>query len=291
MPTINITDKKIPICKGFIEKLDLMIDRVERKNPKLDAIFQNEGLMGMGKTTLSCLEGYYIHYKTGRPFSDKNVFLNVKDAIKFAKSTEKQIIIYDEPAFAGLKTDWRNKIQKYLMILIMTARKKRHFTIFNFTRFYKFNEFIAVDAQLGMAHLYEMRTQPRPALAYIPRAFLESLYNDAVKKHQRNYFKYTLFTGLFGDVLNPDKKYNILDIFDTEAYEKKKDEAIMNIGVNEKEKYREELHKLKYKITQLKPPIKTKIELAKQLGINYSQFTNWKKYKDTENEENIETSM
>jgi len=284
MPTIYVTDKKIPICKAFIEKIDLMIDRVEKKNPKLDAIFQNEGMMGLGKTTLSCLEGYYVHYKTGRPFSEKNLFFDVKEAINFAKKSEKQIIIYDEPAFFGLKTDWRSKIQRDLMILIMTARKKRHFTIFNFARFYKFNEFIAVDAQLGMAHLYERRDKPgHPALAYIPRIYLESLYNDALKKHQRNYFKYTLFTGIFGDVLNPDKKYNILDVFNLEAYEKKKDEAIARIGVDEKSKYKEELHKLKYKITQLKPPIKTKTELAKQLGINYNQFTRWKKYGNTKN--------
>jgi len=280
MPTIYVTDKRIPICKAFIEKIDLMIDRVERKNPKLDAIFQNEGLMGLGKTTLSCLEGYYVHYKTGRPFSEKNLFFDAKEAINFAKKTEKQIIIYDEPAFVGLKSDWRNKIQRDLIILIMTARKKRHFTIFNFTRFYKFNEFIAVDAQLGMAHLYERRDILKPALAYIPRLYLEPLYNDAIKKHQRNYFKYALFTGEFGDVLNPDRKYNILDVFDIEAYEKKKDEAIMKIGQEDKNVLKEELKQLKYKITQLKPPIKTKTELAKQLGINRNQLVRWKKYKD-----------
>ncbi len=278
MPTIYVTDKKIPICKAFIEKIDLMIDRVERKNPKLDAIFQNEGLMGLGKTTLSCLEGYYVSYKTGRPFSDKNVFLDVKEAINFAKNTEKQIIIYDEPAFAGLKTDWRNKLQRDLMILIMTARKKRHFTIFNFTRFYKFNEFIAVDAQLGMAHLYERRDKPYPALAYIPRAFLESLYNDAVKRHYRNYFKYTLFTGEFGDVLNPDRKYNILDVFDIEAYEKKKDEAISKIGEDRKEKDKQEARLLKKKLGSIKKfPIESREEFAELLGIHPQTLYKWEK--------------
>ena len=163
----------------------------------------------------------------------------------------------------------------------MTARKKRHFTIFNFARFYRFNEFIAVDAQLGMAHLYERRDMPGyPALAYIPRSYLESLYNDALKKHQRNYFKYTLFTGEFGDVLNPERKYNILDVFDIEAYEKKKDEAILRIGIDEKNLYKKEVHKLKYKISQLKLPINTKTELAKQLGINYRQLPRWAKYKN-----------
>ena len=278
MPTIKITDKKIPVCEGFVEKLDLMIDRVERKNPKLDAIFQNEGLMGLGKTTLSCLEGYYVHWKTGRPFSDKNVFFDVKEAIKFAKSTEKQIIIFDEPAFFGLKTDWRSKLQKDLIILIMTARKKRHFTIFNFVRFYKFNEFIAVDAQLGMAHLYERKDKPYPALAYIPRKFLEQLYNDAVRKHQRNYFKYTLFTGEFGDVLNPEKEYNILDVFDIEAYEKRKDEAIMKIGIDEKKLDRQREKILKKKIASIKDfPVESMEDLANRLGVTKKTLYEWRK--------------
>jgi hypothetical protein len=35
-----------------------------------------------------------------------------------------------------------------------------------------------------------------------------------LSKHKRNYFKYSIFTGEFPDVLNPEKSYNILDIFD-----------------------------------------------------------------------------
>lgn len=230
MVTVYLTDKKIPFNELFIKKLDLMIERIIQKNPKLDAVFQNEGGEGLGKTTFSAAQGYYISYKTGIPFSEKNMFVDLKKAIDFAKDTEHQIIIFDEPAKGLLKMQWRNQIQQQILELLMIARKKRHFLIFNFVKFYKFNEYIVVDRCLGMAHLYERRDRKGYAFAYIPRDRLEDLYNDAIKKHQRNYFKYSVFTGEFPDVLNPDKEYNILDSFDIQAYEKEKDRVISTIG-------------------------------------------------------------
>lgn len=232
MTTVYLTDKKIPYDEALIGKLDLMIKRVMQKNPKQDAVFQNEGGEGLGKTTISVAEGYYISYKTGRSFSEKNVFPDLKKAIDFAKSTEEQIIIFDEPARGALKVQWRNQVQQYLVELLMLARKKRHFVIFNFVKFYKFNEYIVVDRCLGMCHLYERRDGKGYAYAYIPKDSLENLYNDAIKKHQRNYFKYAIFTGEFPDVLNPEKSYNILDSFDKDSYEKEKDRVIASIGDN-----------------------------------------------------------
>lgn len=230
MVTVYETDKKIPFNREFIRKMDLMIERITQKNPKLDAVFQNEGGEGLGKTTFSVAQGYYISYKTGIPFSEKNVFLDIKKAIDFAKDTEKQIIVFDEPAKGVLKMQWRTQLQQNLIELLMLSRKKRHFMIFNFVKFYKFNEYIVVDRCLGMAHLYERRDRKGYAFAYIPRSRLEDLYNDAIKKHQRNYFKHSVFTGEFPDVLNPDKKYNLLDKFDFKSYDKEKDRVISSIG-------------------------------------------------------------
>lgn len=240
MVTVYETDKKIPFNKGFIQKTDLMIERITQKNPKLDAVFQFEGGEGLGKTSFSVAQGYYISYKTGIPFSEKNVFLDLKKAIDFAKSTEKQIIIFDEPAKGVLKMQWRSQIQQDLIELLMLSRKKRHFLIFNFVKFYKFNEYIVVDRCLGMSHLYERKDKKGYAFAYIPRGNLENLYNDAIKKHQRNYFKYCIFTGEFPDVLNPEKKYNILDKFDYEAYDKEKDRVISSIGRKEEDEVPDE---------------------------------------------------
>ena len=69
MVTVYLTDKKIPFNRAFIQKLDLMIERTTQKNPKLDAVFQNEGGEGLGKTTFSVAQGYYIAWKTNKSFS------------------------------------------------------------------------------------------------------------------------------------------------------------------------------------------------------------------------------
>jgi len=280
MVTVYLTEKKIPYNEAFIKKLDLMIERITQKNPKLDAVFQNEGGEGLGKTTFSIAQAYYISKKTGLPFNEKNVFPSVRKALEFAKNTEKQIIIFDEPARGALKAKWRNKLQQDLIELLMVARKKRHFIIFNFVKFYKFNEYIVVDRCLGMAHLYERRDKKGYAFAYIPRDKLQDLYNDAIKKHQRNYFKYSIFTGEFPDVLNPDKKYNILDEFDIEVYEKEKDRVITSIGREDSDeevvsKDREELLKLKKKIGMIKGKKITRTELAKNLGLNPDTLRIW----------------
>jgi hypothetical protein len=287
MVTVYLTDKKIPFNKEFIEKLDLMIERITQKNPKLDAVFQNEGGEGLGKTTYSVAQGYYIAWKTKRSFSERNVFTDVKKAVDFAKTTESQIIIFDEPAKAVLKTKWRGILQQNLIELLMLSRKKRHFIIFNFVKFYKFNEYIVVDRCLGMAHLYERKDRKGYAFAYIPRGYLEDLYNDAIKKHQRNYFKYSIFTGEFPDVLNPEKEYNILDKFDFNAYDKEKDRVIRSIGTIDSvttNKDRLELLKLKNKVGKLKCPIKTKEELAEKMGITTVTLWSWGNIKEKEND-------
>jgi hypothetical protein len=270
MVTVYETDKKIPFNREFIRKMDLMIERITQKNPKLDAVFQNEGGEGLGKTTFSVAQGYYISYKTGIPFSEKNVFLDIKKAIDFAKDTEKQIIIFDEPAKGVLKMQWRTQLQQNLIELLMLSRKKRHFMIFNFVKFYKFNEYIVVDRCLGMAHLYERRDRKGYAFAYIPRSRLEDLYNDAVKKHQRNYFKHSVFTGEFPDVLNPDKKYNLLDKFDYEAYDKEKDRVISSIGEQKPEEKVIDERAIRVKIVQeMKKncPKLTFKQLSEMLGV------------------------
>lgn len=296
MVTVYLTDKKIPFNKMFIEKLDLMIDRVMQKNPKLDAVFENEGGEGLGKTSFSVAQAYYISWKTGKPFSEKNIFADVSKAIKFAQETEGQIIIFDEPAKGVLKAQWRNKLQQDLIQLLMLARKKRHFIIFNFVKFYKFNEYIVVDRCLGMAHLYERKDKKGYAFTYIPRGYLESLYNDAIKKHQRNYFKYGIFSGEFPDVLNPEKEYNLLDKINIDAYEKEKDKAIATIGSNDNERtspVRKELNKLKILLSNAKFPIKNKRDLSEKLGYHRVTVCKWAKLPldDDNNNDNNEEAL
>jgi hypothetical protein len=76
-----------------------------------------------------------------------------------------------------------------------------------------------------------------------------------------------------------------------DIYEREKDKAIVSIGSKEDKerdnKEAKELKELKYKIGLVKPPIKTKIELAKQLGLSVDTLLNWvKKYQKPEDKHN-----
>ncbi|HEY0088234.1 MAG TPA: hypothetical protein VGB37_05285 [Candidatus Lokiarchaeia archaeon] len=276
MVTLRITDKKIPLDSSLVQKFDLLIDRITRKKPKSDSVITVEGAEGIGKTTMSILIAYYVHHITGKPFSDKNVFSETKEAIEFAQNTEEQIIIFDEPALDVLSAEWWKEVQKDLIKLLMLSRKKRHFMIFNITKFYKFPEYLVVDRASCMVHLYENQSQGRPYFAYIGKDFLENLYNDFRRKRERNYRKYSLFTSHFPDVLDPEMSYNILDHFNLEEYEKRKDKAILSIG----KKFKNPDKELKRKLANIKiergKPIMSQKELAKRLGIPLSTIKSWK---------------
>ena len=262
-----------------------MIARVTKKNPKQDAVLQVEGPEGSGKTTMSIGIAYYISLRTGRPFSEQNVFFDTKKALDFAQNTEAQIIIFDEPALDVLSSQWWKDVQQDLIQLLMLCRKKRHFIIFNFTKFYKFSEYIVVDRSVGMIHLYERKDKEGEyAFRYIPRDRLEALYNDYRYKKIRNYFKYGIFTGEFADILNPDRRYNILDLFNVAYYESEKDKAIKSIG-NKKNDWK---INMQYKLSRLKYPIYTQQEFCNQIKIHRATINRWKNKQDDDENDTLE---
>lgn len=273
MATIHITDKKVPYDAYLLQKLELMIKRVTQKSPKQDAVLQIEGPEGSGKTTMAIGIAYYVSLRTGRAFNEKNVFFDTKKALEFAQNTEDQIIIFDEPALDVLSSQWWKETQQNLIQLLMLFRKKRHFLIFNFTKFYKFSEYIVVDRSVGMIHLYERRDKAgQYAFTYIPQASLEYLYNDYRYKKQRNYFKYGIFTGEFADILNPDRDYNILDKFNVTYYEAEKDKAIKSIGSTKNNKLKE----LQARISRVKFPIYTQEQFCELTKIPDRTLRRWK---------------
>jgi hypothetical protein len=289
MATVHVTDKKIGIPESLYKKISLLIKRCVRDKPKSDSLINVEGEEGIGKTTFSAMIGYIVHCETGRPFSEKNMFFDVKKAVEFAKSTNNQIIIFDEPATDLLSAEWWKDTQKNLIRLLMMARKKRHFMIFNLTKFYKFAEYVVVDRARCMIRIYSRGEEPQPRFMYIKRKYLEALYNDYRYKKKRNYVKYAKVSGkirgTFPDVFDKTKPYNILDTFSLETYEKEKDKAIMSIGSNEvKKKEKKEVHKLKKQIATLECPIKNKTDMAQKMGIALRTLLRWVKIEDDEDD-------
>lgn len=233
-----VTRFKYPLEPNLVKKIDLMIQRCNGDRGKKDNVLICEGDEGEGKTTLSIAIAYYVSEQTGREFSEKNVFFDINKLMEYAQSTEGKIIIWDEPAFQALSTDWATEAVRNITRLLMTARKKRHFFIFNLTKFYKFNEYIVVDRPMGFIHVYSRNNREAGRFIYIRKKFLEDLWRDYKISKKRSYKIYgsKKVRGTFPDILNPDYANNVLSEFDMDAYESKKDEAIASIGKKKENK-------------------------------------------------------
>lgn len=270
---VLVTNLQYYMDKALKAKIDLMIDRCTRPNPKRDAVLLIEGGEGEGKTNMAFQIAYLVSYETGRPFSNDNVFFRAEDVLKFAQNTEKQIIVYDEPALDMMSSEWWKKEQINLVKLLMTARKKRHFIIFNITKFYKFNEYIVVDRALGMVHVYSRNEIEPGRFVYIKKKNIEHLFLKYKSSKKRLYKKFYSLHGTFPDFVD--------GILDLEKYEKDKDAAIMSIGVESKvHPDKQALWALKKKIGLIRDwPVTSKADLARRIGLRGETLIGWSKLK------------
>lgn len=282
---MKVTDLDYPIEDRLLKKLDLMIARCVQEHPEKDAVIINEGGEGEGKTNTSCVEAYYVKYKTGR---DVHLFFRLEPLINFAKSTEKKIIIWDEPSLDSLSADNLTTLNRDLTRLLMTARKKRHFLIINMTKFWKFNEYIVVERALGLVHMYSRREIDPGRFVYIPKKHLEELYTTFKSKRKRLYKSLSTLRGTFPDIMKkhfdrmgfhvnniPNATYTI--------YDQEKDKAIHSIGDTEKKSKKEtkiekSLEELRYKVAMLaKKRIIPIEEMANIMDIGSNRIREWAK--------------
>lgn len=268
-----------PIDDRLIQKVDLMVARCVQKNPKRDAVLIVEGAEGEGKTTMSIGIAYYVSKVTGRKFGAENIYFDVQDMIKFLQSTEEQIVIWDEPALQAMAKDHQSPVVKDLERLLMMARKKRHFIIFNIAYFNKFSDYIVWQRPLGMIHVYSRDEVQAGRFVYIRKKNLETLMRIWRSKKQRAYKMLYSFMGTFPDILNSDYKNNVLSAFDNALYESNKDKAILKIGTTTKgdksNVYKDKYHKLIAKIATI--PEFNKETIANHLGINRATVFRWAK--------------
>jgi len=271
-----VTKFNYPMEKNLVAKLDLMIDRCQTIKAKKDAVLIVEGKEGEGKTTFAVAISYYVADKTGRSFGSENVFFDAQKMLDFAKNTEGQIIVWDEPALQALSTDWAKQVVQDITRLVMTARKKRHFIIINLTKFFKFPEYIVVDRAVGLIHVYSRNNIETGRFMFIRAKNLENLWRDYRFKKKRNYKKWAeknIF-GTFPDVLNENYKNNVLADFDMDDYERKKDEAISTIGNKEASKESRNSKICKYLMAFIVKNGTTQAKLAEFLSKNEIEITN-----------------
>jgi len=288
-----ITDGEIHYAleNKLVKKLDLMINRVMRTKQKQNAYIENHGSTGEGKTNTALIEAHYVKMKTKR---DVHLFFRLSNLIEFAKTTEKKIIIWDEPSLDSLSTDQMKVLNRDLLRLINTARKKRHFIIINFTKFWRFPQDIVVDTCLGMVHMHSRGGNEPGRFLYIRQKNLESLWNAYAKYGKREFAKFKSFGGKMPEIIerilpSGERCFDKLDFWientphaTYDDYERLKDEAIASIGIHrEKETKKEE--KLKLDLTKVrfvlaglvKQKVLTTKQVADLVGVNKGRVVDW----------------
>lgn len=282
--------------KKLYAKIFTMSQRITKKHPVLDACLVNSGYEGDGKTNTSLIEAIIAQKLIGTSI---HLFFKTSSCIDFAKKTEKKIIILDEPSFETLSTDSSSNLSKDFLRLTSTMRKKRHFFIINFAKFWKFPEFLVIDRALGMVHM-DSKNGKRPGrFVYIRKKRLEDLWNGKKKSNKLLFTKVKAFGGQL--------PYLMEDIFDRfniqvesvhnasmEDYDREKDRAIESIGEEKKEKKVNKVQAGIDKRTKLlrkrvallwKKGKFTKIELAKHLGVKTNRLSEWAQLDVDENNE------
>lgn len=272
-----VDGREYALEKKLIKKLNRTVKGVTQKNPKEDSLWINEGKEGKGKTNSSIIEGAYFKAKTKR---DVHLFFRLEPLIDFALSSFKKIIIWDEPALDSLSTDQLNKRNKDMQRFFMTVRKRQHIFIVNYTKFWKFPEYIVVDRANSLLHMSEKKIG---RFVYVRMKRLEFLWNEYRTKHKRAYIKASTFGGRMPHFM--EREFDNLGFYvnniknaTLEDYEEQKDISTMSIGKDEKKKdgCKEELRNLKFTIAKLNwKEINSLKAFAKITGIPYRTVLEW----------------
>ena len=216
-----------------------------------------DGGEGDGKSTACIGWAYYIAHKMGKPFSVDNVFFDAEKMMRFAAENEGQVIIWDEAATAGMAMNWQNKTQQKLIKILMMCRKKKHFWFFNIPKFYKLNEYI-VDRAIGLMHVYSPDLIKQGYFVYFKKESKDYLYQIMKERKYKSYKKHWSIRSTFV------KKGFVIDEIE---YDKRKDEAIMDL-FKDKEKKDEvtKLKEIRYRAISRFEVDKSVKERAKLLG-------------------------
>lgn len=273
--------------KRLFKKIFLMCERILKYNK--DAVLVNEGYEGDGKTNSSLVESIIAHSLIKEKFSSSSIhlFFKTSDCIEFAKVNKHKIIILDEPSFESLSTDSLNTLNKDFLRLVSTMRIKGHFFILNFTKFWKFPEFLIVDRALGMVRMETKNNKNPGKFLYIRQKNLEKLWNDKKKKNRRSYRKYYSFGGrmpfLMPEIFdNCNVTVNKKENATLDDYNEEKENSISTIGVkNTKQNIiQTKLEDLCFKVSQLPKRFNiTQDEFARALGVNSRRLREWKNFK------------
>lgn len=261
----KVTKFQYHMSKDCIKIMDLMI---RRQKLKWDNCLIIDGPEGVGKSTFVKTLGAYYAEKMDCQFTVDNVFFDPDELVEFAAKTRNQIIWWDEAAFSGLGKQWQSKIQQKLLTIMMTARKYGHFWIFVIPSFWELTKYLAVHRSTFLFHLYTPDMVSRGLYNIYDQRQKSWIYNNNKKSM-------TYGTDKAGDGTYSLK--NTHDIIDEEAYEQKKDDAIIKYAINDpkvKDKREEKLRKIQFNCASTLPAELSEIllECAKGTVSDFKKF-------------------
>jgi len=221
---VKVTDLDYYMSSYLVDNLNFLI---KRQKVNWDNLILIDGDEGSGKSTFSWGIAYYLAWKTGKKFTVDNVFFDLDDMLHFAKDKERQVIIWDEAALGGLSSGWNSDQQKKLLQIMMISRKKGHFWIFIIPQFFRLNFYLAVDRSFLLLHVSSSDRISRGRFLFFNKTKKETLYNIYRSSRKK----------LYGTNFNFVDKFtkDYINLIDSEAYEKKKDDVILKT-VNETKK-------------------------------------------------------
>jgi len=128
-----------------------------------------------------------------------------------------------------MRTQWQKESQQKFLQLVMVARKKKHFIIICIPKFHRLPPYIIEDRSIGLVHVYAHKNIHKGRYCYFVKTAKAKLYENYKKNTKKAYQKYFSFRGRFVEASK--KIFNEKEI---EEYERKKDEAILSVGENKK---------------------------------------------------------
>jgi len=261
---------------------------IKRMQGTDDNVLCIDGDEGQGKTNLGMALCYYVAYTLKRNYTVKeNIFFELDNVIKYASTTKRKIIHWDEGALGGMSVQWWKQNQQKFIQLLMIARKKKHFIVICIPRFYKLNEYIVIDRSIALLHVYSRRNIQKGRFCYYTKKAKENLMEDWRRKHIKNYRKHKTFWGSF-----PEAEKKIFSPEERNEYEAKKDKAIEN-ACKTKEVDSREVMKKRICLNLLKSMKENNLslsnkDLSKAMGVSERTIVRYyKNIKDMETRDTI----
>lgn len=269
-----VTDKEFYLDRFIIQLLDLCLRR-EKKG--WDNVIIIDGAERSGKSTMVRAMAYYMAWKQAEAkgekpdFDLKNIFFDPEELMDFATKTRNQKIIWDEAALGGMSTQWQSKTTQRLKQTLMMTGKYNHTYFFIIPSFFYLDRYLSLHRSDTLVHIYTPDMESRGHFRVFNKMQKSWIYN--------NYRK----TNTYGKTDSHRGKYtkkNTDKIIDEDAYERKKDEAILKSIKTEKENkntreniLRRKLLKLQNRVAWL---IKPRAKAAEIAGVSIGAIKEWR---------------